>query len=254
MRNCGKAAGIQVERRSRAQKEASAKGVRGYYKHFAKAKHLGYKSWVDDAVFDLVDLRKVKPRNYVTGRWVLNIKADKQGNFPNAKARWVLRGFQDKQKEYQQRDSPASTRPGFRMSCQMAASKSWNVSHIDLKTAFLQGHSKGVNRDSVYQLPPEGGPLSYVAAKLKKPVYGTYDAPRRWWNVLDKALCSDGTVPTRVGRCCYVLYSTQTCKPNCNKKCACDHKEMQHLRESWIPLMEAQLQANPSQELSTYSR
>ena len=52
--------------------------------------------------FDLVDLKKVKPRNYVTGRWVLTIKMDKQDNFLKAKARWVLRGFQDKQKEYQQ--------------------------------------------------------------------------------------------------------------------------------------------------------
>ena len=70
---------------------------------------------------------------------MLTIKTDKQGNFFSAKARWVLRGFQDKQKDYQQTDSPASTRPGFRMSCEMAASKGWDLFHIDLKTAFLQG-------------------------------------------------------------------------------------------------------------------
>ena len=85
------------------------KQVRGYYKQFAEAKHLEYKSWIDSEVFDLVDLRKFKPKNYVTGRWVLTIKTDKQGNFLRAKARWVLRGFQDKQKEYLQTDSPAST-------------------------------------------------------------------------------------------------------------------------------------------------
>ena len=28
---------------------------------------------------------------------------------------------------------------GFRMRCQMAASQGWNLFHIDLKTAFLQG-------------------------------------------------------------------------------------------------------------------
>ena len=49
-------------------------------------------------------MRKVKPKNYVTGRWVLSIKTDKQGNFLKAKARQVLRGFQDKLKEYQQTD------------------------------------------------------------------------------------------------------------------------------------------------------
>ena len=49
----------------------------------------------------------------------------------------------------EQTDSSASTRPGFRMGCQMAASRSWNIFHIDLKTAFLQGQSYGVNRDVV---------------------------------------------------------------------------------------------------------
>ena len=36
------------------------------------------------------------------------------------------------------------------------------------------------------------------------------DAPRRWWNILDKALCSYGMVPTRGDRCCYVLCSIQS--------------------------------------------
>ena len=86
--------------RSRARKEASAQEVKGYYKQFAEAKHLEYRSWVDNEVFDLIDLRKVKPENDVTGQWVLTNKTNKQGNFFKAKARWVLRGFQDKQKEY----------------------------------------------------------------------------------------------------------------------------------------------------------
>ena len=64
---------------------ASAQEVRGYYKQFAEAKHLEYKSWVDDDIFDLIDMKKVKPRNYVTGEWVLTIKTDKQGNFPKGK-------------------------------------------------------------------------------------------------------------------------------------------------------------------------
>ena len=46
MTNCGKAAGIKAKKRSRARKEASAKEVRGYYKQFAEAKHLEYKSWL----------------------------------------------------------------------------------------------------------------------------------------------------------------------------------------------------------------
>ena len=85
------------------------------------------------------------------------------------------------------------------MSCQKAASKGWNLFHIDLKTASLQRQSYDVNRYVVGQLPPEASNPPYIAARLKKP----------WWNILDMSLRSYGMVPTRADRCCCVLYSTQ---------------------------------------------
>ena len=72
---------------------------------------------------------------------------------------------------------PASTRPGFRRSCHMAASKSWNIFHIDLETAFLQRQSYGVNRDVVCRLLPEAGHSHYFDGWLKKPAYGMNDTP-----------------------------------------------------------------------------
>ena len=153
MTTSGRAAGVKARRRSRARKEASAKEVRVYYKQFAKAKLLQCKSSVDNEVFDLVDLRKVKAKNYVTRRLMLTIKTDKQGNFFKAEAKWVLRGCQDKQKGYQQTDSFASTRPGSRMICRMAANESWNICHIDLKTATFDGQSFSVNRGTVCHSP-----------------------------------------------------------------------------------------------------
>ena len=54
------------------------------------------------------------------------------------------------------------------MRIQMAASKGWDLFHIDLKTAFLQGQPYDVNRDVVCQLPPEAGHPPYIAARLKK--------------------------------------------------------------------------------------
>ena len=173
----GKAAGARAMRKSRAREEASAQEVRGYCKQFVGAKHLEWKSWIDCEVFDLVDMKKFKPKIYVTRRWVLTIKTDKQGTFLRAKARWVLRGFQDKQKDYRQTDFYVSTRPGIRMSCRMAVSKSWDLLHIDLKTAFFQGQSYDVNRDVVCQLQPETSHPPDVAARLKKNAHGMNDAP-----------------------------------------------------------------------------
>ena len=46
-----------------------------------------------------------------------------------------------------------------------------------------------------------------MAARLKKPGYGLNDAPRKWWNVVDKSLTS--LVPTRANRCTYILYGSQ---------------------------------------------
>ena len=92
----------------------------------------------------------------------------------------------------------------------MAASKSWSIFHIDVKTAFLQGQSCGVNRDVVCQLPPEAGHPPFIAASLKKPAYGRMMPRRRWWNILDKALCSYDMVKTRADRCCYLLYLIQS--------------------------------------------
>ena len=85
MATCGKAAGAKAKIRSRARKEASAQEVRGYHNQFAKTKHLEWESGIDNEVFDLVDLRKVKPKNCVTGRWVLTIKTDKQISLPTGK-------------------------------------------------------------------------------------------------------------------------------------------------------------------------
>ena len=152
-------------------------------------------------------MRKMQVKNYITGRWVLTIKRDKDGKFLKCKARWVLRGFQDSQHWDLQTDSPTSTRPGFRLLCQHSANKNWDCGHIDLKTAFLQGDMFDKHRDVICQLPKEAGYPPHMAARLKRAAYGLNDAPRLWWNRLDKALCSYGLVPTRADRCCYVLYS-----------------------------------------------
>ena len=183
-----------------------------YRKQFAEAKSAECKSWKANDVYTLVDMRKVKCKNFVTGRWVLTVKRNNDGSFSKCKARWVLRGFQDSQRFEQQTDSPTATRPGFRLACQLAANQQWQVGHIDLKTAFLQGEDYDRTRDVICQLPPEAGYPSYMGARLKKPAYGMNDAPRRWWNKLDSKLRSYGLVPARADRCVYVCYKNGTIK------------------------------------------
>ena len=176
------------------RKEATATETRAYQKQFPEAKLLECKSWLDNEVFDLVDTCKIHVRNWVTGRWVLTLKRDKDGNFLKTKACWVLQGFQDKQKNDQQTDSPAASRSGFRLAIQAIKA---GIFHMDLKTAFLQGEAYDQTRDIICQIPPEMGYPPHIGARMKKPAYGLNDAHRRWWNI-DSA---------------YVYYGKQLPKP-----------------------------------------
>ena len=96
----------------------------------------------------------------------------------------------------------------------------WSCVSSFLRHERVTLYIHSVNRDVLCELPPEEGHPPYIAARLKKPAYDKSDAPRRWWNVLDEALCGYRVVPTRADRCGHVLYSTQTCNPNWNRTCS----------------------------------
>ena len=57
----------KVTRKIKTRKEASQTEIRQYAKQFLEAKKLEYLSWKTNEVFELVDLRKIKARNFVTG-------------------------------------------------------------------------------------------------------------------------------------------------------------------------------------------
>ena len=71
----------KVKKNMRARAEATNTDLRYYAKQFQHAKIDDMKSWKDNDVFDLVDLRKFPPNNFVTGRWVLTVKRDGNGFF-----------------------------------------------------------------------------------------------------------------------------------------------------------------------------
>ena len=179
-----------------------------YVKEIRAAKLEEFKSYLDNDAIRLIDRRKLgRDVNFLTGRWVLTVKVDKNGFFSKLKARWVCRGFQDKFAWDQQTDSPTATRYGFRLVAQCAAHHYWDLFHLDLKTAFLQGeHYNLSSRSVVVQLPPDIGLPPWMVGLCLRPVYGLNDAPRRWWNRLDKFLRSVGLEPTRADRCTYVAY------------------------------------------------
>ena len=54
-----------------ARREATQQEKRLYAKQFLEAKHGEIKSWTEENdVYELVDMRKLKVQNFITGRWV----------------------------------------------------------------------------------------------------------------------------------------------------------------------------------------
>ena len=233
----GRAAGTRAKMRSRARKEASVQEVRGYYKQFAEAKHLEYRSWVDNEVFDLIDLKKVTPRSHVTGRWVLAIKIDKEGHFLKTRARWVLRGFQDKEKEDLQTDPLRPKDLDFGWIAK------WQPKRCGIFVTLISKQHSYKDNVTMWTV------RLCVNYHQKQVIHHTLLLDwrnlhmawmmhtRRWWNILDKALCSCGVVPTRADRCGYVLYSIQPrerTQTTSQINRVGGRKQMLHMIVSWI--------------------
>ena len=177
-------------------------------KEIKQAKLEEFRSFLDFTAMTFRDKRRDKFDNYVTGRWVLTIKFDKDGQFKKFKARWVHRGFQDAQKSDLQTDSPTATRYGFRVASQHAASMYWDLLHLDLKTAFLQGETYDLDRRVIHvQLPTDIGlPPCLVDLGWFMHSFRLWTCGRTSKTVEPFRQISDslGIQPTRADRCIYV--------------------------------------------------
>ena len=78
---------------------------RRYAKEIKSAKLDEFKSYLDNGALRLADKRKLsRDINFLTGRWVLTVKVDKNGFFSKFKARWVFVGVS-------RTSMPGSSRP-----------------------------------------------------------------------------------------------------------------------------------------------
>ena len=79
--------------------------------------------------------------------------------------------------EYNETFAPATIMDSIRLVLAVAASKRWEVHHMDVKSAFLHGDLK----EEIYMKQPEGfidDPSLFC--RLRKSLYGLKEAPRAW--------------------------------------------------------------------------
>jgi hypothetical protein len=136
------------------------------------------------------DVWKVVPRpegkSVVTSKWSFKIKHAANASIEKYKARFVVRGFS--QKEGIDYDETFAHVARY-TSIKTIISLSWKLHQIDVKTAFLNGQVE----DEVYIEQPEGFVVqrkeSHVC-KLKKALYGLKQALRAWYARIDGYLQS----------------------------------------------------------------
>ena len=144
------------------------------------AKLLELEKFQTNGVYEEVD---DEGQSTIGVRWVITKKKPSGG----AKARLVALGYQEKNSNIR-RDSPTCHKDSIRVVLMLVAAYQWEIEHIDVQSAFLQG--KEITR-SVYIKPPVEAQATGLW-KLKKCIYGLVDGPRNWYVELKETLVNLG--------------------------------------------------------------
>ncbi|KAL8154924.1 hypothetical protein AgCh_000328 [Apium graveolens] len=127
-------------------------------------------------------------------KWVFKKKTDQNGKVTKQKARLVAKGYVQRHGiDYDEVFAPVTRLKTVRLLLALAAKHAWEVHHLDVKSAFLNG----LIQEEVYVCQPQG----YVKQgfenkvyKLFKALYGLRQAPRAWYSRLSQYLLMLGFV------------------------------------------------------------
>jgi hypothetical protein len=134
-------------------------------------------------------LVKLPPGHRSIGlKWVFKLKRNVEGEIVKHKARLVAKGYVQKHGvDYDEVFAPVARLDTVRLFLAMAANWGWEVHHLDVKTAFLNGNLV----EDVYVSQPDGyavGGKEQMVYKLSKALYGLKQAPRAWNVKLDNCM------------------------------------------------------------------
>ena len=95
-------------------------------------------------------LRDIKP---IGVKWIFRVKKDSKGRILRYKARLVVKGYAQKEGiDYSEVFSLVARMESIRILIAIAAQEEWELHHVDVKTAFLNGEIK----EDIYISQPEG--------------------------------------------------------------------------------------------------
>ncbi|KAH9291809.1 hypothetical protein KI387_043002 [Taxus chinensis] len=162
-----------------------------------------YTSIMQNDVWEVVP--RPTDRAVVGSRWIFKIKHGADGSIEKYKARFVAKGFSQKEGiDYEETFAPVARYTSIRAVISFATQMGWQIHQMDVKTTFLNGELK----EEVYIEQPEG----FVAhnkethmCRLKKALYGLKQAPRAWYERIDTYLQKMGFVKSEADANLYYL-------------------------------------------------
>jgi len=124
----------------------------------------------------------------ITSKWVYKSKHAVDRSVDKYKARFIARGFSQKEREdYDKTFAHVSRYTSIRAIMSLVAPMGWSLHQMDVKTAFLNGAIE----EEVYIEQPQGFEVhsrDTHVCKLKKDLYGLKQAPRAWYARIDNYL------------------------------------------------------------------
>ena len=176
----------------------------------AKPKELG--CWLETSSVRKIMRSKISPERIMTSRWILTWKPDPSNKLgKKAKARLVVRGYQDPEIDQVNTESPTLSRDARMLLLQVVSSYGWTIQNFDITTAFLRGRSDG------RQLAME--PVSELKSLLKMTddevlmldgnADGRVDAPLLFYKEFRRQLEKIGFEAHPLDNCLFMLRNKQ---------------------------------------------
>lgn len=171
-------------------------------------------SFLEREAIEIASRHGIDHAKLLNMRWVLTYKVveDKEGNpvGRKAKARLIIRGFEDPNLLHLQRDSPTLSVQSRNLMLSLCAHNRWPIWAGDIKTAFLNGNKLPVEKqlfgDPPSEVREELGMKEHEVLRIQKVIYGLLHAPRAWMEKLNSVLRNQGWITSRLEPCIWRLF------------------------------------------------
>ena len=179
---------------------------------FDQAKQKELKCWLETSTVKKILRNRIHPDRIMTSRWILVWKPDPAApSGTKAKARLVVRGFQDPEIDKVNTDSPTLGRDARNLLLQVVSSSSWDIQSFDITTAFLRGRSDGrqLAMEPVSELKKLLNMTDNEVCLLEGNAYGRVDAPLLFYKEFRKQLESLNFCAHPLDSCLFLLRNQQ---------------------------------------------